>query len=68
MRSCFNEAIEVGARGFAAESLQRAAIAIGFRRRAVKKLVREAGQEAMHCSKWIYWLSGKIEWEARDVA
>ena len=37
-------------------------------RRAVKKLVREAGQEAMHCSKWIYWLSGKKEWEVRDVA
>ena len=66
--SCFNVAIEVGARGFAAESLQRAAAAIGIRGRAVKKLMREAGQEALHCSKWIYWLSEKIEWEARDVA
>ncbi|MCP4487827.1 MAG: hypothetical protein GY820_10995, partial [Gammaproteobacteria bacterium] len=47
-RSCINVAIEVGARGFAAESLQKAAIAIGIRGRAVKKLLREAGQEAMH--------------------
>ena len=66
--SCFNVAIEVGARGFAAESLQRAATAIGIRGRAVKKLVREAGQEAMHCSRWIYWLSEKKEWETRNVA
>ena len=66
--SCYNVAIEVGARGFAAESLQRAATAIGIRGRAVKKLVREAGQEAMHCSRWIYWLSEKKEWETRNVA
>ena len=66
--SCYNIAIEVGARGFVAESLQRAATAIGFRGRAVRKLVREVGQEALHCSKWIYWLSERREWEARDVA
>ena len=66
--SCYNVAIEVGARGFAAESLQRAATAIGIRGRAAKKLVREVGQEALHCSKWIYWLSKKKEWETRDVA
>ena len=66
--SCYNVAIEVGARGFAAESLQRAATAIGIRGRAAKKLVREVGQEALHCSKWIYWLSDKKEWETRDVA
>ena len=66
--SCYNMAIEVGARGFVAESLQRAATAIGFRGRAVKKLVREVGQEALHCSKWIYWLSEKREWETRGVA
>ena len=47
---------------------KRAAAAIGIRGRAVKKLMREAGQEALHCSKWIYWLSEKKEWEARDVA
>ena len=61
--SCFNVAIEVGARGFAAESLQRATTAIGIRGRAVRKLVREVGQEALHCSKWIYWLSEKREWD-----
>ena len=66
--SCFNVAIEVGARGFAAESLQRAATSIGIRGRAVKKLVREAGLEAMHCSRWIYWLCEKKEWETRGVA
>ena len=44
-------AIEVGARGFVAESLQKAATSIGIRGRAMKKLLREAGQEALHCSK-----------------
>ncbi len=38
-------AIEVGARDFAADNLKRAATAIGFSRIAVKKLVREVGQE-----------------------
>ncbi len=37
--SCFNVAIEFGARGFAAERLQRAATAIGIRGKAVKKLL-----------------------------
>ena len=36
---CFNVAIEFGARGFAAERLQRAATAIGIRGKAVKKLL-----------------------------
>ena len=65
--SCYNMAIEVGARGFVAESLQNAALSIGIRGRALKKLVREAGQESLHCSKWIYWLSGNKEWEHRNV-
>ena len=65
--SCYNMAIEVGARGFVAESLQKAATSIGIRDRAMKKLVREAGQEALHCSKWIYWLSGNKEWKHRNV-
>ena len=60
-------AIEVGVRGFVAESLQQAAKSIGIRGRAWKKLKREAGQEALHCSKWIYWLSGNKEWEHRNV-
>ena len=38
------------------------------RGRAVRKLVREVGQEALHCSKWIYWLSEKREWESRKVS
>ena len=65
--SCYNMAIEVGARGFVAESLQKAATSIGIRGRALKKLVREAGQEALHCSKWIYWLSGNKEWERKNI-
>ena len=60
-------AIEVGAGGFVAESLQKAAASIGIRGRAMKKMVREAGQEALHCSKWIYWLSGNKEWKHRNV-
>ena len=65
--SCFNMAVEVGARGVVAESLKKAAAAIGMRGRAQKKLVRDVGKEACHCSKWLYWLRGKKEWECRDV-
>ena len=66
--SCYNMAVEVGARGVVAESMKKAATAIGMTGRALKKLVKDVGEEACHCSKWIYWLSGKSEWERRDVA
>ena len=65
--SCYNMAVEVGARGVVANSLIKAAAAIGMRGRAQKKLVRDVGMEACHCSKWLYWLSGKKEWERRDI-
>ena len=60
-------AVEVGARGLVAESLSRAAVMIGIRGRALKKLIREVGEEAIHCSKWIYVLSRRKEWENREV-
>ena len=65
--SCFSQAIEVGARGMVAESLSKAARLIGLRGRALKKLVTDAGKEAAHCSRWIYLLSGKKEWEYQEV-
>ena len=65
--SCFNMAVEVGARGVVAESLKKAAATIGMRGRAQNKLVRDAGKEACHCSRWLYLLSGKKEWEYREV-
>ena len=65
--SCYNLAVEVGARGFVAESLSKAARMIGIRGRALKKLTREVGEEALHCSRWIYLLAGKKEWEYREV-
>ena len=65
--SCFNMAVEVGARGLVAESLSRAAGMIGIRGRALKKLVRDVGEEAIHCSRWIYVLAGKKEWESREI-
>ena len=65
--SCYNMAVEVGARGVVAESLIKAAAAIGMRGRAQKKLIRDVGMEACHCSKWLYWLCGKKEWDRRDV-
>ena len=65
--SCYNLAVEVGARGFVAESLSKAAKLIGIRGRPLRKLTREVGEEALHCSKWIYWMSGKKEWEYRGV-
>ena len=65
--SCFNLAVEVGARGMVAESLSKAARLVGMRRRVLKKLVRDAGKEAAHCSRWIYLLSGRKEWEYQEV-
>ena len=64
---CFNMAVEVGARGQVAESLSRAASRLGFRGRGIRKLVRDTGREAAHCSMWIYFLSAKKEWEYRKV-
>ena len=66
--SCYNMAVEVGARGFVAESLRSAATSIGIRGRSLKKLAREVGQEALHCSKWIYWLSERKEWVEKVVS
>ena len=64
---CYNVAVEVGARGVVAQSLERAARRIGFKGRELKKLVRDSGKEAAHCSRWIYLLSRKREWEFRKV-
>ena len=66
--SCYNMAVEVGARGVVADSLIKAAAAIGMRGRAQKKLIRDVSMEACHCSKWLYWLCGRKEWERRDVS
>ena len=52
---------------FVAASLEVAARKIGLTRRALKKLVRQSGKEAAHCSRWIYLLSRKREWEMREV-
>ena len=65
--SCYNVAVEVGARGLVAESLIKAASLIGMKRRISKKLVRDVGREAAHCSRWIYLLSRRREWEFRNV-
>ena len=65
--SCYNFAVEVGARGLVAESFTKAATMVGIRGRARKKLVRDVGREAAHCSRWIYLLSRKSEWENRTV-
>ena len=59
--SCHNMAAEVGARVVLAESLIKAAAAIGMRGRAQKK--SGVGMEA---SKWLYVLRGK-EWDKRDI-
>ena len=65
--SCYSFAVEVGARGVVAASLEQAARKIGLTGRPLKKLVRECGKEAAHCSRWIYLLSRKREWEFRAV-
>ncbi|XP_063688236.1 uncharacterized protein LOC134821425 [Bolinopsis microptera] len=65
--SCFSFAVEVGARGVVAASLECASRKIGLTGRALKKLVRDCGKDAAHCSRWIYLLSRKREWEMRAV-
>ena len=50
-----------------AESLSKDARMIGMKRRVLKKLMKEVGREAAHCSRWIYLMSGKKEWEYREV-
>ena len=60
-------AVEVGARGLVAESISKAASLIGIKRRVLRKLVRDVGREAAHCSRWIYLLSRRREWEFRNV-
>ena len=65
--SCYSFAVEVGARGVVAASLECAARKMGLTGRALKKLVRECGKDAAHCSRWIYLLSRKREWEMRAV-
>ena len=65
--SCYNMAVEVGARGMVGVSLERAARSIGMKGRNLSKLVREVGREAAHCSRWLYWLGSKREWEYREV-
>ncbi len=66
--SCYNFAVEVGARGLVAESFTKAATMIGIRGKAQKKLVRDVGREAAHCFRWIYLLLRKSEWENRTVS
>ena len=65
-------AVEVEARGVVANSLGLiiAAVTIGMiRGRAQEKLGRDVGMEleACHCTKWLYWLSGRKGWERRDT-
>ena len=55
------------ARGVVAASLEVAARKIGLTGRVLRKLVRDSGKEAAHCSRWIYLLSRKSEWERREV-
>ena len=43
------------------------AAAIGMRGRAQKKLIRDVGMQACHCSKWLYWLCGMKEWDRMDI-
>ena len=60
--SCYSFAVEVGARGVVAASLEQAARKIGLTGRPSKNLVRECGKEAAYCTRWIYLLSRKREW------
>ena len=40
---------------------------IGIKGRVLKKLLRDVSKEAAHCSRWIYLLSRRKEWESREV-
>ena len=58
---------EFGARGVVADNLIKATAAIGMRGRTQEKYVRNVGMEACRRSKRRYWLSGKKDWERRDI-
>ena len=62
-----NLTVEVGAGKVIAQSFERAAMRVCFKRRYLKKLVRDSGKDAAHCSRRNYLLSRKKEWESREV-
>ena len=53
--------VEVGARGFAAVSLQVCLSKLGLNRARVRTVVKEAADEALRCSFWL-WIGRNDKW------
>ena len=55
-------AVEVGARGYTAQSLTACLRALGFRNRPLSSCLSDAGDEALCSSFWIWFLREKEVW------
>ena len=58
---CWNFAVEVGARGYVAKSLQSCLARLGFKFRNAQSIVRECGDTSLRSSFWL-WLSRDKGW------
>ena len=56
-------AVEVGARGYTAQSLSSCLRALGLRNRPLRSCLNEAGDEALRTSFWLWILREKTSWE-----
>ena len=55
--------VEVGARGYAAKSLSSCLLKLGLSRLRKNTVIREAAEEALRCSFWIWIGREDKEWE-----
>ena len=56
-------AVEVGARGYVAHSFVSGMKRLGFFGRSLKRVVEEAGNEALRTSFWIWFMREEKEWK-----
>ena len=59
-------AVEVGARGYASESLQRCLRILGLNEQRVKRCVKEASEAALRSSFWIWIKREDTSWDSQD--
>ena len=55
--------MEVGARGYVAHSFVSGMKRLGFFGRSLKRVVEEAGNEALRTSFWIWFMREEKEWK-----
>ena len=55
-------AVEVGARGYTAQSLTSCLRTLGLKNRPLRSCLKAVGDEALRTSFWIWYLRDKEEW------